>query len=105
MEALEAYRYEVQKDGFQLDLKTAPDIPDSFADPNAITMAFLNMLDNSVKYSGGQKQIEVRVGRTNGFVDLSVTDKGIGIPLKCTRNNKTLSTATEPLWNKVKSRH
>jgi two-component system phosphate regulon sensor histidine kinase PhoR len=80
-DSLEAYRYEVQKDGFQLNLKTDSDIPDSFADPNAIAMAFLNMLDNSVKYSGGQKQIEVRVGRNNGFVDLSVTDKGIGIPL------------------------
>ena len=57
-----------------------PDIPDSFADPNAITMAFLNLLDNSVKYSGDQRQIDVRVGKTNGFVDLSVTDRGLGIP-------------------------
>ncbi len=79
--ALEAYRYEAQKDGFQLNLEADADIPDSFADPNAITMAFLNMLDNSVKYSEGQKQIEVRVRQTNGFIDLSVIDKGIGIPL------------------------
>ena len=42
-------------------------------------MAFFNLLDNSVKYSGDQKQIEVRVRQTNGFVDLSVIDKGIGI--------------------------
>jgi two-component system phosphate regulon sensor histidine kinase PhoR len=79
--ALEAYRYEIQKDGFQLNLETASGIPDSYADPNAITMAFFNLLDNSVKYSGDQKQIDVRVGQTNGFVDLTVTDKGIGIPL------------------------
>lgn len=79
--ALEAYRYEAQKDGFQLNLETGPDVPDSFADPNAITMAFLNMLDNAVKYSGTQKKIEVRVGQNNGFVDLSVTDNGMGIPL------------------------
>jgi two-component system phosphate regulon sensor histidine kinase PhoR len=80
VKALEAYRYEIQKDGFQVNLETHPDIPDSFADPNAITMAFINLLDNSVKYSGDQKQIEVRVERTNGFVDLTVIDKGIGIP-------------------------
>jgi two-component system, OmpR family, phosphate regulon sensor histidine kinase PhoR len=80
VKALEAYRYEIQKDGFQVNLETHPDIPDSFADPNAITMAFLNLLDNSVKYSGDQKQIDVRVERTNGFVDLTVIDKGIGIP-------------------------
>lgn len=78
--ALEAYRYEVQKDGFQLNLEVVPGVPDSFADPNAITMALFNLLDNSVKYSGGQKQIEVRVAQTNGFVELSVADKGIGIP-------------------------
>jgi two-component system, OmpR family, phosphate regulon sensor histidine kinase PhoR len=77
--ALEAYRYEVQKDGFLLNLETAPDMPDSYADPNAITMAFFNLLDNSIKYSGEQKQIDVRVWRDNGFWDLSVTDKGIGI--------------------------
>jgi two-component system phosphate regulon sensor histidine kinase PhoR len=79
--ALEAYRHEAQKDGFRLDLEMDADIDDFFADPNAITMAFLNMLDNSVKYSGEQKEIQIRVARTNGFVDLSVTDKGVGIPL------------------------
>jgi two-component system, OmpR family, phosphate regulon sensor histidine kinase PhoR len=79
--ALEAYRYEIQKDGFQVNLEIHPDIPDSFADPNAITMAFINLLDNSAKYSGDQKQIDVRVERTNGFVDLTVIDKGIGIPV------------------------
>jgi two-component system phosphate regulon sensor histidine kinase PhoR len=78
--ALEAYRYEIQKDGFQLNLETAPGIPDFLADPNAITMAFFNLLDNSVKYSGDQKQIDVRVRRTNGFVDLMVIDRGIGVP-------------------------
>jgi two-component system phosphate regulon sensor histidine kinase PhoR len=81
IKALEAYRYEAQKDGFQLSLKADADIPDSFADPNAITMAFLNMLDNSVKYSGKQKQIDVQIRQTNGFVDLSVIDRGIGIPV------------------------
>jgi two-component system phosphate regulon sensor histidine kinase PhoR len=70
--ALEAYRYEAQKDGFQLNLQVDPGIPDSSADPNAIAMAFLNLLDNSVKYSGDQRQIDV--------VDLSVTDRGLGVP-------------------------
>jgi two-component system, OmpR family, phosphate regulon sensor histidine kinase PhoR len=78
--ALEAYRYEIQKDGFQLNLEASSEIPDCFADPNAITMAFFNLLDNSVKYSGEQKQITVRLEKANGSVDLSVIDKGVGIP-------------------------
>jgi two-component system phosphate regulon sensor histidine kinase PhoR len=80
VKALEAYRSEIQKDGFQLNVEADSNIPDSYADPNAITMAFLNLLDNSVKYSGDQKQIEVRVTNVDGFVDLSVVDRGLGIP-------------------------
>jgi two-component system phosphate regulon sensor histidine kinase PhoR len=78
--ALEAYRHEIQKEGFQLHLDSAPDIPDCYADPNAITMAFLNLLDNSIKYSGDRKQIDIRIRRENGSVNLSVIDKGVGIP-------------------------
>jgi two-component system sensor histidine kinase SenX3 len=44
-------------------------------------MAFLNLLDNSIKYSGDEKQIDVSVRKTDGFVDLSVRDRGIGIPV------------------------
>ena len=78
--ALEAYRHEIQKEGFQVNVQINPDVPDSFADPNAITMALFNLLENSVKYSADQKRIDVRVDRNNGFVDLTVVDQGIGIP-------------------------
>lgn len=77
---LEAYRYEIQQHGYQLNFETTPGIPDSFVDSNAITMAFLNLLDNSVKYSRDRKQIDVRIAQTDGYVDLSVSDKGVGIP-------------------------
>jgi two-component system, OmpR family, phosphate regulon sensor histidine kinase PhoR len=78
--ALEAYRHEIQKGECELKLHVDPDIPSFFADPNSITMAFLNLLDNSLKYSGEQKKIEIRIQRNNGFVDLSVADNGVGIP-------------------------
>ncbi len=79
--ALEAYRYEIQKDGFQLTFEADPDLPESYGDPNAITMALLNLLDNSVKYSRDQKQIDIRVRRVDKFLYISVQDRGIGIPL------------------------
>ncbi len=79
-EALEAYRYKIQKEGFQLDFETSTDVPDSYADPNAITMALFNLLDNSVKYSGDRKQICVRAGKKDGCVNLWIRDYGIGIP-------------------------
>ncbi len=79
--ALEAYRYEIHKDGFVLNLETAPGIPDTYADPNAITMAFFNLVENSVKYSGDHRQIDVRIEKSDGFLELSVRDQGIGIPV------------------------
>ncbi len=81
---IEAYRYRVQNEGFQLAAEIDPDVPDTLADPNSITMAFSNLLDNSVKYSGEEKSIRVRVRRNNGFVDLAVQDSGLGIPLRRT---------------------
>ena len=35
-------------------------------------MAFFNLFDNSVKYSGDQKCIQVRVQSNDSFVDLAV---------------------------------
>ncbi len=79
---LEAYRHQIQKDGFQISADVDSSVPDTFADPNAISMAFLNLLDNSVKYSGSQKLIRVGVVRVNGFIDLSISDQGPGIPVE-----------------------
>lgn len=77
---LEAYRHEILKEGFELNVDADPDLPDIYADPNAITMAFLNLLDNSRKYSKEHKRIDVKILRDNGFAVLSVTDQGVGIP-------------------------
>lgn len=76
---LEAYRYQIQKQGFQLSTRV-DEVPETLADPNSLTLALFNLLDNSLKYSGEQKQITVSVVQTNGFVDLAVSDRGIGIP-------------------------
>jgi two-component system phosphate regulon sensor histidine kinase PhoR len=78
--AIDAYRYEAEKAGFRMELHVEPGIPDTRADPGAVTMALLNLLDNSIKYSGDRKELEVRVGRTGGEVSLAVIDKGPGIP-------------------------
>jgi len=44
--------------------------------------AFVNLLDNAVKYSGGEKRITIRTKRTklNNKVDIFIRDNGIGIP-------------------------
>ena len=44
--------------------------------------AFVNLLDNAVKYSGGEKRITIRTKRTklNNKIDIFIRDNGIGIP-------------------------
>ncbi len=55
-------------------------LPPALIDADAVAQAFMNLLDNAVKYSGPAKEIEVRLGRRENFATLSVTDHGIGIP-------------------------
>jgi len=50
------------------------------ADPEALSRALWNLLDNAVKYSGASREIEVHVGRANGAVSIAVSDRGVGIP-------------------------
>jgi two-component system, OmpR family, phosphate regulon sensor histidine kinase PhoR len=79
---LEAYAYQLQKDGFQLTADVDPHVPETLADPTAISMALFNLLDNSIKYSGEQKLVKVKVAQNNGYIALSVTDSGPGIPVE-----------------------
>ena len=49
------------------------------ADPDAISQAFHNLLDNAVKYSGASKEVAVSLAAANGSVVIAVKDFGIGI--------------------------
>ena len=50
------------------------------ADPDSVRQALLNLLDNAIKYSAGRKRVAVRLAETDGHVEVSVSDQGIGIP-------------------------
>jgi len=55
-------------------------LPEVEVDPNAIDRAVANLLDNAVKYSDGDRAIQVTLDRNNGEATISVSDHGIGIP-------------------------
>ena len=66
-----------------LDLEVqVPDGPVTVeADPDAVRQALLNLVDNAIKYSSGRKHIVVRLAaRAAGRAEISVSDRGIGIP-------------------------
>jgi len=49
-------------------------------DPARLRQLLMVLLDNAVRYSKSKGAIEVKVGRSNGEVTVSVADHGVGIP-------------------------
>jgi signal transduction histidine kinase len=78
-EVLEAYRFPIEQQGFDLEVVFAEDVPEVQADAEALSQALLNLLNNAIKYSGDAKHIKVEVSEKDGRVLVSVVDQGIGV--------------------------
>jgi len=64
---------------FTLDADVAP-VADVRHDPEAITGAVLNLLENAAKYSGMSREIHLRLVVRGDDAVIEVRDHGIGIP-------------------------
>lgn len=79
-DTLKTFEIMLEQNGFRIELeKQARNLPMVIIDSNAIAQAFINLLDNAVKYSGEAKVIKVRLSHNDGFITISVSDHGIGI--------------------------
>ncbi|HSF23990.1 MAG TPA: HAMP domain-containing sensor histidine kinase [Blastocatellia bacterium] len=76
---LDAYRYQIEKNGFEFEMNIESNIPLVRVDREAIARALVNLVNNSLKYSDAEKSLVVRLYRANGVVKLEVVDRGIGI--------------------------
>ena len=76
---VEEFHNETQSSGFQfrLAVRSSAEID---ADGEALGRALWNLLDNAVKYSGDNREIEVEVNRSGQEVTIAVRDRGLGIP-------------------------
>ena len=77
---LEAYRYQIEQHGFAFEQNISEDVPPLRVDREAIARSLLNLVNNALKYSQGQKFLSVKLYRDNGSIKLEVVDRGIGIP-------------------------
>lgn len=50
------------------------------ADPFHMTSVLINLLDNALKYGGETPEIDVHLAREGSWVNLTVSDNGMGIP-------------------------
>jgi signal transduction histidine kinase len=64
---------------FEVRIDVEPALPRVNVDEDAVEQALENLLANAMKYSGESREIDVHVGRSNGYVCVSVRDRGIGI--------------------------
>ncbi|MGZ4808896.1 MAG: sensor histidine kinase [Thermoanaerobaculia bacterium] len=76
-----AFAMPLRDQGYDVSF-TAPAaiLPPVTIDKDAIAQVLMNLLDNAVKYSNGQKKVEVIVTADATHVRIAVRDRGIGIP-------------------------
>jgi len=78
-DVVEAYRFQIEQNGFELEVHVADDLPEVEADKEALGQALLNLVNNAIKYSGEGKYLRLDVSRRVDEVRIAVTDRGIGI--------------------------
>src|SRR5215510_12813643 len=76
---LDAYRYQIEQQGFAFEQRIDSDIPLMNVDREAIARALVNLVNNALKYSGDEKFLGIKLYRANGVLKLEVVDHGIGI--------------------------
>ncbi len=77
--SVQNFEIRVQKENGTITLSKNAERFIIFGDQVHITNVLFNLLDNAVKYSKGNPEIEVETANKNGSIEVSVKDNGIGI--------------------------
>jgi signal transduction histidine kinase len=80
-EIVEAVRSRRHLPAEAIRIAVDPDL-DVVTDRAALAVVLRNLVDNAVKYSGSEVDVDVRARREGGGVEIEVEDRGIGIPKK-----------------------
>jgi signal transduction histidine kinase len=76
---LDAYRYQIEQQGFAFEESIDSSLPRVSVDREAIARALVNLVNNALKYSADEKFLGVKLYRDHGALKLEVLDHGIGI--------------------------
>ncbi len=76
---LDAYRFQIEQQGFVLEQRIDSNLPPLRVDQEAIARSLVNLINNALKYSADDKFLGVRLYRSDGHIKLEVVDRGIGI--------------------------
>ena len=76
---LAIFEPQIKNKGLSLNVSISPDLPSIKADQYRLEQAFINVLDNALKYTE-TGEISVRIKHEHGKVVITFEDTGIGIP-------------------------
>jgi Signal transduction histidine kinase len=76
---IESYGIELQKRNVTVDFVSNGEGCEFKTDAEKLKLIFLNLLDNSIKFSRTGGVVNVALSCTNGFLDITLADDGIGI--------------------------
>jgi two-component system phosphate regulon sensor histidine kinase PhoR len=79
-EAIKPFQYRLESEKFVLKTSFPKKPVFLEIDQDAMRQALTNLIDNAIKYSSGQKEIEIKVAEKENHVEVQIKDKGIGIP-------------------------
>ncbi len=65
--------------GIKLELEIEKDLPGIYGDRERITQVLSNLMTNAVKFSNENSCVRVKASQNNNFIEVSVSDEGIGI--------------------------
>ncbi len=74
------YKNKAESENRSFEINIPPKLPPVSADPEWITLAFSNLVDNALKFTKPKDQIKVKAEEINNFIRIDVSDTGIGIP-------------------------
>jgi signal transduction histidine kinase len=81
-EAVSVFRFNLDAEGFTLRLNLPPKPVFLNIDRDAVKQVLINLIDNAIKYSSVNKQIEISLLENPQEAEIQVKDKGIGISLE-----------------------
>lgn len=73
------YQFHLENQGFKFTFEPSNRLSKINADPEALSEAIINLIDNAAKYSNDTKEILLKTYQKNENIILEIRDKGIGI--------------------------
>ena len=72
-------KFDIEKRNLEICEEYEEGIPNLKLDNNEITRLFTNIISNAIKYNKDGGKITVRVQRENNYINISISDSGIGM--------------------------